>query len=139
MKASGIQTSTTWSTWHLAAIRAAEAAAPVDPRMEHRWGQRRNCLARVRVSAGSGVGGSARLRNVSLSGAFLETALPLPLFSQIAIAVVSADGSTDAVEFTASVVRADAGGVGIEWCEPVSGSICRQLGCTRKCAAAPLP
>ena len=139
MKASGNQTSAAWSAWHLATIRAAEAAAPVSPRMEHRWGQRRSCRARVRVSAGSGIAGSANLRNVSLSGAFLETALPLPLFSQIGVAVMSDDLSTHAVEFTASVVRTEPGGVGIEWCEPVTGSICRHLGCTLKCAAARLP
>ena len=62
--------------------------------MEHRWGQRRRCRARVCVSAGAGVSGSARLRDVSISGAFLETALPLPLFAQIAIAVLRDDGST---------------------------------------------
>ena len=61
------------------------------------------------------------MRDVSLSGAFLETTLPLPLFSQIAIAVRRDDGSTHLMEFTATVVRSDLGGVGIEWCEPVSG------------------
>ena len=139
MKASSIGTSSTRSAWRLTAMHAATAAALTEPRMEHRWGQRKRCRARVCVSAGSGVGGFACLRNVSLSGAFLETALPLPLFSQIAIAVLRDDGSADAFEFTASIVRAAPGGVGIEWCEPVSGSICRHLGCALQCAAAQLP
>ena len=54
------------------------------------------CCAHVCVSAGAGVSGSARMRDVSLSGAFLETTLPLPLFSQIAIAVRHDDGSRHA-------------------------------------------
>ena len=90
--------------------------------MEHRWGQRKRCRARVSVSAGAGLAGSARLRNVSISGAFLETALPLPLFAQVAIAVLRDDGSTHALEFAACVVRVESGGAGIEWCEPVTGS-----------------
>ena len=132
MKASGIQTSV---TPHQLAICAAEKITHPDPGMEHRWGQRRRCRARVCISTGGGVFGLARLRTVSLSGAFLETALPLPLFAQIAVAVLSEDGATHAREFTASVVRTEPGGVGIEWCEPVSGSICRTLGCTLSCAA----
>ena len=106
------------------------------PGMEHRWGERKRCRARVCVSAGAGASGAGGMRDVSVSGAFLETALPLPLFSQIAIAVLSADGSTHAVEFTACVVRSEPDGVGVEWCEPVSGSICRCLGCDMQCAAA---
>jgi hypothetical protein len=104
--------------------------------MEHRWGQRKRCRASVRVSAGAGVSGDARMRDVSTSGAFLETTLPLPLFSQLAIAVLGDDGSAHSYEFTAAVVRTEPGGVGIEWCEPVAGSICRLLGCAINCAAA---
>ena len=136
MKASGAQITTAWSTGHLAAIRAADAVALAEPRMEHRWGQRKPCRARVSVAAGAGVSGSARLRNVSISGAFLETALPLPLFAPIAIAVLHNDGTTHALEFAACVVRVESGGFGIEWSEPVTGSICRLLGCTMECGAA---
>jgi hypothetical protein len=134
MKTSVIQAS---APWQQAAISATETPKHPEPGMEHRWGQRKPCRARVCASAGAGVAGSARLRDVSISGAFLETALPLPLFAQIAVAILSHDGATHAVEFTASVVRAERGGVGIEWCEPVSGSICRALGCTMHCAAHP--
>jgi len=137
MKTAVVQTASTWSGRRLAEMRAADAVALAHPRMEHRWGQRRPCCAHVCVSARAGVSGSARMRDVSLSGAFLETTLPLPLFSQIAIAVRHDDGSTYLMEFTATVVRSELGGVGIEWCEPVSGSICRHLGCNLKCAAAP--
>jgi len=105
-------------------------------RMEHRWGRRRPCRARVCVSAGGGATGPGRLRDVSASGAFLETSLPLALCSQLAIAVVRADGSRHLLEFPAVIVRHDEGGVGIEWCDPNPGSICRALGCGRECAHA---
>ena len=139
MDTCGNQSSATWSTSRLAAIRAADAVVLADPRMEHRWGQRKSCRARVRVSAGAGVAATVRVRDVSISGAFLETTLRLPQFAQIDIAVLRDDGSTHGVEFAASVVRAEPGGIGIEWCEPVLGSICLVLGCTLKCGAAACP
>ena len=136
MNASGIQQASSWFTAQLAASRTADAAL-AHAFMEHRWGQRKRCDALVWLSTGAGPSATARVRDVSLSGAFLETALHLPLFAQVTIAVLCDDGFTQAVKFNAGVVRSEPGGVGIEWCEPVSGSICRQLGCTLKCAAAP--
>ena len=118
-------------TWKKAATRAA-MHIPADNRMEHRWGNRRPCRARVFISAGPGMAGMGGLRNVSMSGAFLETALPLPLFAQITVSVVLDDGSR-CEEFSASVVRHDAQGAGIEWTDPVAGSICCALGCAAHC------
>ena len=137
MKASSTQIP---ERWQATAIHAARSAAlsvkHAGPRMEHRWGNRKRCRARVCVSAGAGVAGTARVRDVSISGAFLETSLPLALFSQLAIAVLRDDGSTHSLELTAAVVRTEPDGVGIEWCEPVTGSICRTLGCALQCAVA---
>ena len=108
--------------------------------MEHRWGRRRPCRARVRISTGAGVSGLGRLGNVSMNGAFLETAVPLPLFAQLAIAMLRDDGATHELEFTAVVVRRDANGVGIEWSDPIAGSICRALNCDIDCGyAAAMP
>jgi hypothetical protein len=123
------------TSWQSAAIHAATATSRSIPYMEHRWGMRRPCRARVCISAGAGIAGTGRLRNVSMSGAFLETALPLPLSSQVEVAVLRDDGSRHVVEFTATVVRAEPGGVGLEWCETASGSICSLLGCNLQCAA----
>jgi len=111
---------------------ATGAALPTANFMEHRWGRRRPCKARVAVSAGSGVAGIGRLRNVSISGALMETSLPLSLFTQIAVAVLRDDGSRYA-EFTATVVRRGPDGIGIEWAESASGPICAALGCARHC------
>ena len=123
-------------TWQAIALRSAEPGTPHGNWMEHRWGPRRPCRAQVSVSAGGGVSGLGQLKNVSMSGAFLETPVPLPLFAQLAIAVLRADGTTHPLEFTAVVVRHDGNGVGIEWCDPSPGSICSALDCGIDCGFA---
>ena len=133
MKTAAAQSSATWQS---IASRAADTHVPVKTFMEHRWGRRRPCRARVSVSAGGGVTGLGQLRDVSMSGAFLETAVPLPLFAQLDIAVLRDDGATHQLEFTAVVVRRDENGAGIEWCDPDSVSICRALNCGIDCAHA---
>ena len=105
--------------------------------MDHRWGQRVPCGSHVRLSTGAGIGGAGRLRDVSMSGAFLETALELPLFGRVTVAVVRDDPALGReIEAIGSVVRKEPGGAGIEWCETPAGSICARLGCTSRCAAA---
>ncbi|MBC8024878.1 MAG: PilZ domain-containing protein [Steroidobacteraceae bacterium] len=97
--------------------------------MEHRWGRRIACGAPARLSVGAGITGAGQLRDVSLSGAFIETVLELPLFAQVTVSV----GET---EVQASVVRIDADGVGVEWMETEQRAICPLLGCVSLCAAA---
>jgi hypothetical protein len=128
------------NTWRTIAVRGIDGEASQGNWMEHRWGPRRPCRARVSISAGSGLAGSGRMRDVSLSGAFLETVVPLPMFTRLAIAVLPDDGgSAHSQEFTAVVVRRDEGGVGIEWCDEIYGSICRALGCNIQCGYAAAP
>jgi hypothetical protein len=98
--------------------------------MEHRFGRRFRCGTAVKVSADSGTAGAGRLANVSLSGAYVQTELDLPLFALIDLVAVR-DGRT--VERRACVVRKDATGVGLEWCETPTRSICDIFGCTRHC------
>lgn len=104
--------------------------------MEHRWGLRILCGAVVRISAGEGVTVCGRMRDVSTSGAFVETPLALPLFSPVEISLPS-DGGDSGSEVLAWVVRRDAAGVGIEWVETASGSICALLCCTEHFASSP--
>jgi hypothetical protein len=68
-----------------------------------------------------------------MSGAFLETALPLSIFAQLEIDVVQKDGTLRVLEFPAVVVRHDTGGAGVEWCDPNPGAICCKLGCGPHC------
>jgi hypothetical protein len=117
---------------------AFDADLPGDPPvaplyMEHRFGQRFRCGTTVRLSAGDGITGQGRLANVSLSGAYLETSLPLPLFATVEVA--SETGGRAGVELLGSVVRKDARGVGIEWCETPACSICEIFGCGKRCEA----
>lgn len=102
--------------------------------MEHRWGQRMTCQAHVRLSAGPGINGAGRVRDISSSGAFIETALELSLNTRLTLVVLGNESAARAVEFTASVVRVDRDGVGIEWCDSPAGSICTAVGCTTRCA-----
>jgi hypothetical protein len=102
--------------------------------MEHRFGRRFTCGTNVTVSAGAGIAGGGRLLNVSLSGAYIQTTVDLPLFGLVA--VEKACGPERAVDLFASVVRKDADGVGVEWCETPARSICQTLGCARPCHSA---
>ena len=113
------------------AVQAARPAEPAIARMEHRWGRRLPCRARVRLSAGSELAGSGRLRNVSMSGALLETALPLPLYSRIAVAVLGEH--SEYAERIAIVVRREPGCAGVEWLEAAEGPVCHMLGCAAHC------
>jgi hypothetical protein len=117
--------------------RFATRQAPVSRRdgvfMEHRFGQRFRCGTAVRLSAVDGVIGGGRLANVSLSGAYVETALDLPLF---ALVVIAAERDERKVEMHGCVVRKDSSGVGVEWSETPARPICRIFGCTKQCEAA---
>lgn len=112
------------------------AGTPRSLFMEHRWGQRMPCRARVRLSAGTGISGAGRVRDVSSSGAFIQTALALPVHARLALVVLGNESATRAVEITASVARVDRDGFGVEWCETPAGSICSVLGCMTQCSAA---
>ena len=101
--------------------------------MEHRWGQRVPCQARVRLSA-EGIHSAGNVRDVSSSGAFIETAVELPLYTRVTLVVLGNESATRTVEITAIVVRVARDGIAVEWCETPAGSICSVLGCTTRCA-----
>jgi hypothetical protein len=107
--------------------------------MEHRWGQRVRCRLRVRLSIGDGITGGGKLRDVSMSGAFIDTALALPLCAPVDVVVLHDDSFDREVEMTGCVVRIADGGVGIEWDEPQAGSICAILGCSTRCVSPQNP
>ena len=107
--------------------------------MEHRWGQRLSCQARVRISAGGGISGTGRVRDVSSSGAFIESPLALPIQTRVVLWVPGNESSTRAVEIAAVVVRVARDGIGVEWCETPDGSICAVGGCTARCSARANP
>ena len=83
--------------------------------MEHRWGSRfeSGIAAGLRPDDGlltvQGV-----VRNVSLSGAYVETAMPAVVFSRLYVRPLS-----DTAHWMAAyIVRADERGVAVEWVHP---------------------
>lgn len=99
--------------------------------VDHRFGRRLQCGASVRILAGTQGDADGRLRNVSLSGAFIETALRPEPFTVVTIA--STRPANAAEPLSASVVRHDVRGIGVEWCETPVGPVCRMFGCAQPC------
>ena len=108
---------------------------PLPVFMEHRWGQRKRCRARVYLSAGAGISGTGCVRDVSSSGAFIETTLQLPMHARVMLNVRGNESATHEVDIAAAVARVENDGIGLEWYETPAGSICAILGCTTLCAA----
>jgi hypothetical protein len=84
--------------------------------MEHRWGQRVSADVIVRLIAAPGAIGTGRLRNVSATGAFVQTNLNLPLLTPVRVEWIAGPPPTGhPCAGRAYVVRQVAAGVGIEW------------------------
>jgi hypothetical protein len=103
--------------------------------IEHRWGRRIPCSAPVRLLTPT-LSASARLRDLSSSGAFIETILQPPAGTPLTLAILREDGSRREQELRAIVVRVVTDGLAVEWCETPAGPVCPVLGCTTLCAAA---
>jgi hypothetical protein len=86
--------------------------------MEHRWGQRKAVHKSVRVRTRAGIAAQGHITNVSISGAFVTTPLPVALFSVIEVSFIGvAGGRRASTVIEAQVVRKTAAGLGLEWCE----------------------
>jgi hypothetical protein len=86
--------------------------------MEHRWGNRHEISRPVQLGTRRGIVARGRICNVSMSGAFVVSPLSVRLFSYVQVqftATLNGKRALTAVE--AQVVRKDATGFGIEWCE----------------------
>ena len=110
-----------------------ELADDVDVHLEHRWGTRSLCKAHVRLSTGTGTTGVGRVRNISTSGAFIETTARPPLNAQVNLVVLGNESAAHTVELAATVVRIDREGIGVEWCQTPACSICTVVGCIDRC------
>lgn len=87
--------------------------------MEHRWGARVAVDLPIRLTAAHPfLVRSARLKNLSSSGALIATAYPCRVLSQIQIVIESPlRPRHDAPVIDAHVVRQLEGGIGVEWNE----------------------
>ncbi len=82
--------------------------------MEHRWGRRIPADLDVQIFAAPASAGWGRLRDISLSGGFIETALRMPTLSTMCL-TVRRTSRRKAHTVHGIVVRSEADGVGVEW------------------------
>jgi len=86
--------------------------------MEHRWGERRSVYVPVRLDARPRVLAPGSIRNASLSGAYIQTTASLEPGAFIDIQFEGAPAPDDEnCGVRACVVRRDAAGLAVEWCE----------------------
>jgi hypothetical protein len=87
--------------------------------MEHRWGYRHAANVAVSFALQSGRrSGVGRVLNISTTGAYLQTEMPLRILTLIDLTFI--DGLVPrGTRFTACVMRRDQCGVGLEWEAPI--------------------
>lgn len=86
--------------------------------MEHRWGARMSIRLPVRLGSDPLTLIHGVLRDVSLSGAYIETNDSPLSRNPLLVELGPADSrSREPLALRAFVVRRDAGGLGIEWCD----------------------
>jgi hypothetical protein len=92
--------------------------------VEHRWGQRKATYQCVRVVTAGGISAQGFMTNVSVSGAFIRTPIPARVLSVVQIAFVTDSRRLrDFGPVAAQVVRKTRDGLGLEWCEQMSGML----------------
>jgi hypothetical protein len=82
--------------------------------MEHRWGNRTPADVEVQIFADPASAGWGRLRDISISGGFIETALRIAVDSTLRMNL-PATGCKGVRVLHAIVVRRSTDGVGVEW------------------------
>ena len=91
--------------------------------MEHRWGERLKVALPVRIHAASGLVGPGLVVNFSVSGAFIAATFPLPPLCRVRVSFApqgrcaGRPTHTSHSIFEAQVVRQNAAGFAVEWCE----------------------
>src|SRR5579862_8396120 len=86
--------------------------------MEHRWGNRLEISRPVRLEIRGGIAARGRICNISMSGAFVVSPLPVSLFSYVRVQFTAMlNGKRTATAVEGQVVRKDGTGIGIEWSE----------------------
>ena len=85
--------------------------------MEHRLGTRHAIDLEVHLRTwGSRVLATGRIRDLSVSGAFVTTQLPCRPLLQVAVQIVPPGQSRrSSIPVQGQIVRVDEGGIGLEW------------------------
>ena len=85
----------------------------------------------MRLDAG-GTGGQGTLREVSASGAFIDTAVKLPVVTNLVVAVpAKGDALRAPAELAACVERSEASGLAVEWRDMACDALMALLGKSR--------
>ncbi len=82
--------------------------------MEHRWGSRVPLHVSALIRTGAGESLTASIRDASISGAFVETALRLPLLARVLVRPLADTGEW----LDGCVVRVEGDGLALEWSGP---------------------
>ena len=100
-----------------AAVGAAVYQPAPRSALNHRWGHRLSVDIDVQLLCPPRMTGLGRLTDMSVSGAFVETDLDLPLLSAIRVLSELRNGHENFESHTATayVVRRSRAGIGIEW------------------------
>jgi hypothetical protein len=86
--------------------------------MEHRWGHRRQINRFVRLRMRNGLRGFGRIRDVSISGAWIATGLPAKLMCYVQVGFTAMrHGRKIVARVEGLIVRLADHGFGVEWCE----------------------
>lgn len=86
---------------------------------DHRWGSRFPSGLVAEVRSEDGLQAEGVVRDVSLSGAYVETGMQVPLFSRMYVRPLSASSHW----MPAYIVRTDENGVAVEWVQPGMAAI----------------
>lgn len=95
--------------------------------MEHRWGNRVALDAPVQIRTAHGVSAAASVRNASVSGAFVDTSVKLPLLGRVLLRPITDSGEW----LDACVVRVEQDGVAVEWLDPALHAVSALLALRR--------
>jgi len=92
----------------------ADVQRIADP-TEIRFGERIRIDLSVTLTTENGTVGTGVMRDISISGALIETALDLPVFTNLVVRLPAIDVNTPVCELAACVVRQPLLGVAVEW------------------------
>lgn len=94
--------------------------------MEHRWGRRADTAIDASLFGHPWAQARGCIRDLSMTGAFVQTRLPLPPLTQLDIELhLWSPNGRKAHRVAASVVRTTSEGLGVEWCEPLTAEFVR--------------
>ena len=103
---------------------AAERIERYSDPMEHRWGQRVTLEIPVTLAVAGRTLGRGVVRNASISGALIETALELPVFSNLVVSLPShGESAPRTADLHACLVRRAPAGFAVEWRDMACPSI----------------